>query len=63
MNSNVKVKERKDYEYWATKHNLNIMAESVTFLREQDIKSVKQLDEYIQKAADERQNLQYKIFF
>jgi relaxase/mobilization nuclease family protein len=63
MNSNVKVKESKDYKYWATKHNLNIMVESVTFLREQDIKSVKQLDEYIQKAADERQNLQYKIFF
>ncbi len=61
MNSNVKVKESKGYEYWATKHNLNIMAESVIFLREQGIKSVKQLDEYIQKAADERQNLQDKI--
>ena len=37
------------------------MAESVIFLREQGIKSVKQLDECIQKAADERQNLQDKI--
>ena len=36
------------------------MAESVIFLREQSIKSLKQLDEYIQKAADERQNLQDK---
>ena len=27
----------------------------------ESIKSVKQLDEYIQKAADERQNLQDKI--
>ena len=61
MNTNVKVKESKGYEYWATKHNLNTMAESVIFLREQDIKSVKQLDEYIQKEADERQNLQDKI--
>ena len=61
MNTNVKVKESKGYEYWATKHNLNTMAESVIFLREQGIKSVKQLDEYIQKAADERQNLQDKI--
>ena len=61
MNTNVKVKESKGYEYWATKHNLNTMAESVIFLREQGIKSVKQLDEYIQKVADERQNLQYKI--
>ena len=61
MNTNVKVKESKGYEYWATKHNLNTMAESVIFLRKQGIKSVKQLDEYIQKAADERQNLQDKI--
>ena len=61
MNTNVKVKESKGYEYWATKHNLNTMAESVIFLREQGIKSVKQLDEYIQKSADERQNLQDKI--
>ena len=37
------------------------MAESVIFLREQGIKSVKQLDDYIQKAADERQDLQDKI--
>ena len=61
MNTNIKVKESKGYEYWATKHNLNTMAESVIFLREQGIKSVKQLDDYIQKAADERQNLQDKI--
>ena len=61
MNTNVKVKESKGYEYWATKHNLNTIAESVIFLRKQGIKSVKQLDEYIQKAADERQNLQDKI--
>ena len=63
MSTNTKVKESKGYEYWATKHNLNTMAESVIFLREQGIKSVKQLelDEYIQKAADERQNLQDKI--
>lgn len=33
------------------------MAESVIFLREQGIKSVKQLDEYIKKSAEERQNL------
>ncbi len=61
MNTNIKVKESKGYEYWATKHNLNTMAESVIYIREYDIKSVKQLDEYIQKVADERQNLQDKI--
>ena len=61
MNTNMKVKESKGYGYWATKHNLNTMAESVIFLREQGIKSLKQLDDYIQKAADERQDLQDKI--
>ena len=61
MNTNAKVKENKGYEYWATKHNLNTMAESVIFIREHGIKSVQQLDEYIQKSADERQNLQDKI--
>ncbi len=61
MKTNVKVKESKGYEYWATKHNLNTMAESVIFIREHGIKSVQQLDEYIQKSADERQHLQDKI--
>ena len=37
------------------------MAESVIFIREHGIKSVKQLDEYIRKSAEERQNLQDKI--
>ena len=34
---------------------------SVIFIREHGIKSVQQLDEYIQKTADERQHLQDKI--
>lgn len=37
------------------------MAESVIFIREHGIKSVQQLDEFIKKSADERQNLQDKI--
>ena len=61
INTNIKVKESKGYEYWATKHNLHTMAESVIYIREHGIKSVKQLDEYIQTAADERQNIQEKI--
>ena len=44
INTNVKVKESKGYEYWATKHDLNTMAESVVFIREQGINSNKQLD-------------------
>ena len=37
------------------------MAESVISIREHVINSVKQLDEYIQKSAEERQSLQDKI--
>lgn len=37
------------------------MTESVIFIREHGINSVKQLGEFIQKSADERQNLQDKI--
>ena len=37
------------------------MAESVVFIREHGINSIKQLDEYIRKSAEERQNLQDKI--
>ena len=52
MNTNAKVKEIKGYEYWATKPNLNTMAESVIFIREHGINTVKQLDEYIKKSAE-----------
>ncbi len=61
MNTNAKVKKSKGYEYWATKHSLNTIPESVVFIREHGIKSVKQLDEYIKKAADKRQYLRDKI--
>ena len=37
------------------------MVASVIFIREHGIKSVQQLDEFIKKNADERQNLQDKI--
>lgn len=52
MNTNAKVKESKDYEYWATKHNLNTMTELVIFIRGHGINTIKQLDEYIKKSAE-----------
>ena len=39
MNTKAKVKKSKGYEYWATKHNLHTMAESVIYIREHGIKS------------------------
>ena len=61
MYTYMKVKESKGYEYQVTKHNLNTMVESIISLRDQGIKTVKQLDEYIHKTVDERQGLQDKI--
>ena len=61
MDNNNKVKESKGYEYWATKHNLKTMAESITFIRKNGINSINQLDKFIQQSADERQNIQDKI--
>ena len=61
VESNPKIKESKGYEFWAKKHNLKVMADSVLFLREQGIKSVAQLDVLIQEGADKRQELQEKI--
>ena len=60
MNTNAKVKESKGYEYLTTKHNLNTMSESVVFIREYGINSVKQLDEYIQKSVLKKDKV-YKI--
>lgn len=37
------------------------MAESVVFIREDGINSIKQLDEYIRKSVEERRALQDKI--
>ena len=53
------------YEAYMDNDSLNLLHEEFDYmiedLREHGIKSVKQLDEYIQKAADERQNIQEKI--
>ncbi len=61
MADNQKVKESKGYEFWATKHNLETMSQSVLFMREKGFKSLKELDKFIQDSADKRQDLQDKI--
>lgn len=61
MESNNKVKESNGYGFLATKHNLKTMAESIIFIRGHGIKSVKELDEFIKKSADERQELQDNV--
>ena len=59
--NNEKIKSSKGYEYWATKHNLKTVADTVLLMREKWFKSISQLDELIKKSALKIQNLQDKI--
>ena len=57
IKNNEKIKSSKGYEFWANKHNLRTMAESVIAMRQLGINSKQELEEHIQKIADERQGL------
>ena len=59
--NNPKIQQCKGYEYWATKHNLQVASDTVLSMREKGFQSLAQLDNYIKKSADKRQNLQEKI--
>lgn len=61
INNNEKVKSSKGYEYWATKHNLQVASNIVILMREKGIKTLSELDKFIQSNADKRQELQDKI--
>ena len=57
IKNNEKIKSSKGYEFWANKHNLKTMAESVIAIRQLGINSKQELEEQIQKIADQRQNV------
>ena len=59
--NNPKIQQSKGYEYWATKHNLQVASDTVLSMREKGFQSLTQLDNYIKKSADKRQSLQEKI--
>ena len=59
--NNEKAKSSKGYEYWATKHNLQVAADMVVLMREKGFKSLSQLDDFIKINADKRQSLQEDI--
>ena len=61
ITNNPKIQQSKGYEYWATKHNLQVASDTVLSMREKGFQSLTQLDNYIKKSADKRQNLQEKI--
>lgn len=58
IRNNEKIKSSKGYEFWANKHNLKTMADSVIAIRQLGINSKQELEEHIQKIADERQGCQ-----
>ena len=59
--NNPKIQQSKGYEYWATKHNLKVASDTVLSMHEKGFQSLAQLDSFIKKSADKRQNLQEKI--
>ena len=59
--NNEKAQSSKGYEFWATKHNLQVASDTVILMREKGFKSLAQLDDFIKKSADKRQNLQDEI--
>ena len=61
INNNEKVKSSKGYGYWATKHNLQVASNIVILIREKGIKTLSELDNFIQSSAYKRQELQDKI--
>ena len=61
IKNNAKAKSSKGYEFWAKKHNLKTMADSVIAIRELGINSKQELEFQIQKSAEERQTILDKI--
>ncbi|WP_036257243.1 relaxase/mobilization nuclease domain-containing protein [Megasphaera sp. UPII 135-E] len=61
IKNNEKAQSSKGYEFWATKHNLQVASDTVILMREKGFKSIAQPDDFIKKSADKRQSLQEEI--
>ena len=59
--NNPKIQQSKGYAFWATKHNLQVASDTVLSMHEKGFQSLAQLDSFIKKSTDKRQNLQEKI--
>src|SRR5699024_2508310 len=55
--ANDKVKSSPGYKYWATKHNLSTMADTINQVRSEGFKTREQLEKALQEKATEVQNL------
>lgn len=57
ISANDKIKSSPGYKYWATKHNLSAIAETINQVRNEGIKSRSQLEKALQDKASEIQKL------
>ena len=57
ISANDKVKSSPGYKYWATKHNLSTMADTINQVRNEGFKTREQLEKAIHEKATEVQNL------
>lgn len=57
IKNNEKAKSSKGYEFWATKHNLSTMANSILELRKLGINSKKELENYMKNNFVKRQEI------
>ena len=57
ISANDKVKSSPGYKYWATKHNLSTMADTINQVRNEGFKTREQLEKAIREKATEIQNL------
>ncbi len=57
INANDNIKSSPGYEFWATKHNLNTMADTINQVRNEGYKSRKELEEALKKSATRVQKL------
>ena len=57
INANDKIKNSPGYKYWATRHNLSIMADTINQVRSEGFKTREQLENALQDKAAEVQSL------
>jgi hypothetical protein len=57
ISANDKAKSSPGYKYWAIKHNLSTMADTINQIRSEDFKTREQLEKAIHEKATEVQNL------
>ncbi len=59
--NNKKVLESKGYDFWATRHNLKTISDTVLLMRKKGLNSKIELDNYIRKTTDKIQDLLNEI--